>query len=107
MQERDEAQQDSAKGSANGQSANGNGTSTSALARERRERRIRENPVLVKPSQPAPDAVDAAIAEATSQTQLPEDEIARTASSTPKSSNGNGATNGNGAIQRQTAALST
>ncbi|HEV8191675.1 MAG TPA: YidC/Oxa1 family membrane protein insertase, partial [Ktedonobacterales bacterium] len=98
MREREEADQASAKGSTNGQSANGTSASaTSGTNRDRRERRVREGPVLVKPSQPAPDAVDAAIAEATSQAELPETEIARAASSDPNASNGNGTSNRNGA----------
>lgn len=109
MREREEADQAAAKGAAKGQNANGtSAAATSATNRDRRERRVREGPMLVKPSKPAPDAVDAAIAEATSQTELPEAEIAREASSAPKASNGNGAQNGKSAANGNgTASLAT
>lgn len=85
-----QANQESAKDAATGDKDKANGAAASGANRERRERRVREAPVLVKPSQPARDRdeVDAAIAEATQQTELPEEEIARAASSAPKVSNG-------------------
>lgn len=86
MRERDEAQQNPAKSGTNSQNANG----TTPANRERKERRVREGPVLVKPTKSEPDAVDAAIAEATNQAVLPEEKIARTEGGTPQATNGNG-----------------